>query len=240
MKVFSSLIALSALLASISFGQQRWESPYNWKANNWELVQSKDGITTYRKSFKDSPVKGVGGAALIDASPSKIIWVLMDHDHKDQWVDKFSQSRTLENPSLLTSIQYAAFQMPVFVDDRDFVYRYDFRYDPDIKAIVVDVKSVVHKDAPESKSVGVRGEIVMGVYRLYELDNGRKTYVEVEYLADPKGLLPTWIVNLVQRTWPDKTLEGLRRQVKKPFVKDHPIVTEGLKQMMAQHRQKSR
>ncbi|MFW7378833.1 MAG: START domain-containing protein [Oligoflexus sp.] len=237
MKIFGALVLAWTLWAGPALGKQA--SPYNWQAHDWELVQTKNGISTYRKSFEDSSVKGVGGAALIDASAAQIVWVLMDHDHKDQWVDKFSEARTLENPSMLSSIQYAAFQMPAFIDNRDFVYRYDFRYDSKIKAIVVDVVNAVHKKAPASKTVGVRGEIVMGTYRLYERDNGKRTFVEVEYMADPKGLLPTWLVNLVQKTWPHKTLEGLRRQVKKPFVKDHPIVTDGLKQKMAEnHRRK--
>lgn len=234
MKIFAAMIVVCFMWAGIGLGQQQ-QSPHDWQAHDWELLQTKDGIATYRKSFEDSAVKGVGGAALVDASPSKVIWVLMDHDHKDQWVDKFSEARTLESPSVLSSIQYAAFQMPLFVGNRDFVYRYDFRYDPKIKAIVVDVKSTKHANAPETKTVGVRGEIVMGTYRLYERDNGRKTFVEVEYLADPKGMLPTWVVNLVQKTWPHKTLEGLRRQVNEPFVKDHPIVTEGLMQKMVQN-----
>lgn len=231
MKTIRSFI-IALLLMSGAYLPGNDFSPYDWSSDDWELVQIKDGITTYRKSFEDSSVTGVGGSALIEASPGKIIWVLMDHDHKDQWVDKFSTAKTLENPSPLSSIQYAAFKMPVLIDDRDFVYRYDFRFDAKIDAIVVDVKSTIHPNKPDEQAVGVRGEIVRGVYRLYSRDNGTKTFVEVEYLADPKGRLPKWIVNLVQRTWPHKTLEGLRRQVEKPFVQDHPIVTEELKQKM--------
>lgn len=233
MKLFGALLLLLTISVGSSARGSQNLSFYDWLGNDWELVSDRDGITSYRKSFPDSQVTGVGGATMVNASPAKVIWVLMDHDHKDQWVDKFYSARTLENPSLLSSIQYASFRMPPLIDDRDFVYRYDFRYDHSIDAIVVDVKSVEHNAAPVSQSVGVRGEILMGVYRLYSRDNGRQTFVEVEYLADPKGLLPTWLVNVVQRTWPHKTLDGLRKQVRKPFVKDHPIVTEGLKQMMA-------
>jgi hypothetical protein len=216
-------------------GSSLWAGPKynNWQANGWQPIDKEDGIATYRKSFKDNNVKGVAGAGMIQASMAEIIWVLMDHDHKAQWVDKFSDAYTLENPGPLTSIQYAAFEMPLFIDDRDFVYRYDFTYDPQRRAVVVNVKSVKHGKAPET--VGVRGEIVMGRYRLYEQPDGKQTYVEVEYLADPKGLLPTWLVNLVQKTWPLKTLQGLKRQVKKPFVKKHDIITKVLKPRMVQN-----
>ncbi|SMF29914.1 START domain-containing protein [Pseudobacteriovorax antillogorgiicola] len=217
--------ALSAVLLIVAGSAQ---ARYNWKANQWEQVKVEDGISVYRKSFEDSNVKGVAGAALIDAPASKIVWVLMDHEHKDDWVDKFRDARTIETPSRLTSIQYAAFSMPFPVSDRDFVYAYEFQYHSNRNMIEVDVKSVEHKSAPEDDSVGVRGEIIMGKYRLYPSKNGKQTYVEVEYLADPKGLLPSWIVNIVQKNWPYKTIKGLRKQVQKSFVGHHDIVTRGL------------
>ena len=161
---------------------------------------------------------------MINASPDKIIWVLMDHDHKDDWVDKFKDARTLENPSPTSSVQYAAFDMPFPVSDRDFVYAYDFSYDQAKNMILVSVKNAKHKGAPEKDTVGVRGEIIMGKYRLYPRKGGDKTFVEVEYLADPKGLLPTWVVDIVQKKWPYKTLKGLRNQVKKSFVKEHELI----------------
>ena len=39
---------------------------------------------------------------------------------------------------------------------------------------------------------------------------------------DPKGALPSWVVNLVQKAWPMNTLKALRKQVKKPFVGSIP------------------
>ena len=114
-------------------------------------------------------------------------------------------------------------------EHRDFVYQYIFKYKPDEKMILVDVSAAKHADAPPSKTVGVRGKIIMGKYRLYPKNAGKETYVEVEYLADPKGWLPTWVVNIVQKTWPLKTLKGLRKQVNKPFVKEHPIMKQGFK-----------
>ena len=222
MKAVLGFVLLFSLMQGPAYGK------YNWSKANWEKVSVKEKITTYRKSFKDSDVKGVAGSAMINASPSKIVWVLMDHDHKDQWVDKFKDARTLETPSLLRSVQYAAFDMPFPVSDRDFVYQYDFTYDKKKNMIEVNVKNAIHKGAPEKDTVGVRGEIVMGKYRLYPRDGGKKTYVEVEYLADPKGLLPSWVVNIVQKSWPYKTLKGLRKQVKKDFVGDHEIITRGL------------
>lgn len=197
---------------------------YDWKAHSWEEVAIKDGIEVYRKSFEGSNVKGVAGKAKIEASPAEIIWVLMDHEHKNEWVARFSEARTLASPSPLKSIQYASFEMPFPISDRDFVYSYDFSYNEKEKAIEVDVKSVDHPLAPIEDSVGVRGTIISGKYRLYPVAGEHATIVEVEYLADPEGLIPSWIVNLVQKKWPLKTLKGLQNQVKKGKLGKHEIV----------------
>ena len=37
-------------------------------------------------------------------------------------------------------------------------------------------------------------------------------------VRSPKGWLPTWLVNLIQKSWPLKTLNGIRNIVGKDFV----------------------
>ena len=213
--------AVALLLSGSAFGKS------NWNKAGWNKIDSKQGINVYRKDVKGSDVMGVGGTAVVNASAAKILWVLMDNKHKDEWVDKFRSAKTIDNPTSLTTVQYAAFEMPFPVSDRDFVYAYEFSYDQAEHMIEVDVKSVTHKSAPADETIGVRGDIIFGKYRLYPSKDGKKTYVEVEYLTDPKGSLPTFIVNLVQKSWPYKTLSNLRKQVQKSFVKeDQKILNE--------------
>lgn len=220
--LLSGLILGSTLMSGISFAETK-----QWTDKGWEFMEDKEGIKTFRKSYPDSPVKGVGGEAEIDAPIGKILWVLMDHEHKDQWIDKFKEARTLEETSPLKHIQIAAFDMPFPVSDREFVYTYDFSVDNNLNAVIVDVKSVDYAKAPAVKDGSVRGQIVDGRYIL--IPHGDKTFVQAEYLADPKGTLPTWIVNMVQKKWPYKTLAALRLQVKKDFVKTWPIYESDLK-----------
>ena len=43
-----------------------------------------------------------------------------------------------------------------------------------------------------------------------------------------RGSVPTFMVNLVQRSWPFKTLTALRKQAAKADMKDDPRVVERL------------
>ena len=47
-----------------------------------------------------------------------------------------------------------------------------------------------------------------------------KTDLTIEVLMDPKGYLPSWFVNIVQRDYPIDTLTALRRQTSKRNIKE--------------------
>lgn len=182
-------------------------------ASDWEKIDDDDGIVVYRKDMPESSLHAFRGTALVDAPLEKVLWVLADNTHRTEWVDRLQKSVILEKKGPYEFIVYQHFSSPPVISDRDFVYRARAYSTADGTA-VLDIASVHHRGAPPS--VGVRGELKFSSYRLQR--RGDKTYVDVAIALDPKGSLPAWVVNLVQKSWPRKTLSGLRRQVKKPFV----------------------
>ena len=50
---------------------------------------------------------------------------------------------------------------------------------------------------------------------LEPVDGGRRTRVTGVAVADPRGSIPTWVVNLYQRNWPYDTIMAMRGQAKK-------------------------
>jgi len=48
-------------------------------------------------------------------------------------------------------------------------------------------------------------------------------------IADPKGMIPKWMVNMFQKDWPLSTLRAIRLQVKKTDVFEHPSYKNALK-----------
>ena len=74
--------------------------------------------------------------------------------------------------------------------------------------------SAPSKNAP--KTSGVRAPY-KSFYILTDLGNG-KTKVEVGINSDQRHI-PGWLANLIQRSWPLKTLKGIKAQIKK----DHTL-----------------
>lgn len=174
-----------------------------------------EDITVSRAEVPNSGILGFRGDTVIKAPIGKIFDVLADRDHRIEWVDRLDVNRELQRVSPRESIVYQSFGLPWPIADRDYVYRAKATTRLD-GSVLLTLESTTHPESPES--TGVRAHLHMSRYVLTPLD-GTKTRVEVEIHTDPRGLLPNWLVNIIQKSWPAKTLEGIRRQVKKPFVK---------------------
>jgi hypothetical protein len=59
----------------------------------------------------------------------------------------------------------------------------------------------------------VRGTILHAYYFLQDASTAQAqaTKVIVEIAADPRGSIPSWIVNLTQKNWPTHTLHALEK-----------------------------
>jgi hypothetical protein len=184
--------------------------------NNWEKIDDDQGIQVFRKSMPGSDIVAFKGAGIVDASLETIFWVLCDAEHEEQWVEMLIDNYILENMTPFDRVQYQNFDLPWPLSDRDFVYRAVATTDKQGRLHLV-LNSVGHPKTPETK--GVRAEIMRSGFVLTPRPDG-KTFVEVSIFSDPKGILPTWVINLVQESWPMETMVGIRKQVKKEFVKE--------------------
>lgn len=216
MSIRSIFFAIALLLVSSSV------SAKDWAKEDWEFVYEKNDIKVFRKSFPQSDVRGVAGETIVDASPGKVIFILLDHKHKSEWIDYFEESHLVEDLAPNGNIQYSLFDLPFPVSDRDFLVHNQFSIDVEQKAIVMDIKSVPDAREPEKGDV-IRGQVIHGRFVL--IPQGDKTIVQAEYLTDPKGLIPNWLINILQKKWPIKTLEAMRAQLKKPYVQEWPAYT---------------
>jgi hypothetical protein len=184
-------------------------------AGGWEKIDEESGIKVFRKEVPGSPLVAFRGECMVSAPLEKLLWVLADNTHRTEWVDRLKKSVVLETNGSTEFTVYQHFGLPFPISDRDYVYR--ARATRDANGVVtLAIGSVTHPKAPAT--VGVRANLIGSRYVLTPKGPDR-TYVVVEIHTDPKGSVPTWLVNLIQKSWPMKTLLGLRAQVTKPFVK---------------------
>ncbi len=181
----------------------------------WEEYGFEDGIRVWRKEVEGSPIVAFRGEAIVEASIPKIAAVLADAQRRGEWIADAKEAKDIRQFSPIDRIEYNRTGTPWPLLDRDFVYRTTVEADRVKRVLRVFIRSVEDERMPARSGI-VRGELMHSSYLLTEAGDG--TRVRVEIHADPKGAVPKWAVNLVQKGWPKATLEGLRRQVAKPDV----------------------
>ncbi|MBF0240430.1 MAG: hypothetical protein HQM12_22225 [SAR324 cluster bacterium] len=193
--------------------------------DEWKEVNNRDGILVHFKPIEGSNIFAFKGQTVIQASIGKICQVLDDNDGRMDWLDMIIDAIELERESDHISVFYQAFKPPFPVVKRDYVIRGELVCDPKEKTVLLEMESVDHRNAPPT--VGVRAHLHHSSYQLRDLGNG-STDITVEIHTDPKGVIPTPIVNLIQRDWPYKTLKDLRQFVESQPDKEHPLVMKEL------------
>jgi len=185
------------------------------KPGKWELIQEEDNIKVYKRDMPNSKVVAFKGETIFKEPIRKIYWVIQDAEHEKDWNSMLMDFKILEQPNKQERTQYQSFDLPWPITDRDFVYHAKEEYNKETGVLKLVLYSVEHPKAP--KTIGVRGTMHESKWVLTPMGE-KKTHISVEIYSDPNGLVPKWLVNFVQKSWPHETLTALKKQLKKDFV----------------------
>jgi hypothetical protein len=194
----------------------------------WQKFDEDEGIAVFRREVPGSAVIALRGEGVVDAPILRVASVLCDTTRSTEWIDRLAEVKVVRKLSDDEQIHWTHISTPVVIKDRDFVFNIKLELDPPNKKLFLNYHSVYDSGAP--KTDYVRGEFKYGTFTLTSIEGGKKTRVLAEVLADPRGSVAKWIVNLVQKDWPHKTIASLRRQVAKADIKDSPRLKELLAQ----------
>jgi len=194
----------------------------------WEKFGEEDGISVFRREVADSPIIALRGEGVVDAPILRVTSVLVDTSRSAEWIDRLAEVKVVRKLSENEHVHWTHVTTPIVLKDRDFVYAVKLEFDPANKKVMLNYHSVYDSGAP--KTDYIRGEFKYGTFTLTSIEGGQKTRVLAEVLADPKGSVAKWIVNLFQKSWAHKTIASLRRQVEKKDIVDQPRLKELLAQ----------
>ena len=179
----------------------------------WQKIRDENGIQVYSIAVQDTAIVKARAVAIINAPLEKVQQLVDNFSQRPQWVPYLKHSKTIEKTSPTEHIEYSLFSAPWPASDRDFVYRVQHsqqQLDGHVQ-LNYRMQSVTHGDMPLQAGL-VRGEIFSSVYRLTPISAGQ-TRVELIYHADPRGWLPNWIVNIIQRAFPFRMMRNLKQQL---------------------------
>jgi hypothetical protein len=185
-------------------------------ADDWKQVEEKHGIAIYRRKLPGSGVVEVKGVGTIEAPLWKIASILLDTARAPEWVDSLKESRMVRRLGPQSYIEYNHLGMPFIIQDREFVSQVRIDVDSTARSFALVYRPT--DDAAVPPTHYVRGEILAGRFQAVSLVPDRRTELTAEVQADLKGLLPAWVVNFFQRSWPLTTFEAVRKQAAKPDI----------------------
>lgn len=189
------------------------------EADGWTVVGVREGITVSRKKVPGDPMFAYKGEGILKAPLGKLIAVSRDTARQPEWVNRMVVAKVLREITPFDRVIYIKIHSPWPVYDRDFVLESKLVVDRVKKTAVFDVHSVQDALGPPD-SCCVRAEMSSNHIVMKAVD-GQRTSISAEAHVDPRGVLPAWLVNLVQKTVPHKTIQGLLRQVAKPDIPDY-------------------
>ena len=181
-----------------------------------ENEKSEFTIIVEKKNSPEDEVNTYRGTTTMPMSIERIAYVLDDTESKTEWVSRLKQENRLEgNPFSYRSIAYQHYNLSWPVSDRDYVIESKWTVMKDMKlpTAILSIKSIIRDDVPEIEG-RVRGQLDRLVYKLEKLKSNQ-TRVTVEIMVNPKGLLPNFMINLIQKEWPITTLRQLNAQALK-------------------------
>ncbi len=209
----STLVFLVATLVSTP-------QAIDFDALDWEPLNSKEGIDVSRSAIPNMDILGVRGVGTVDLHIAKLWAVFSDVSKQPEWIDRLKETRLVSKPEEASVRYYSQYYSPWPISNRDFLFQRVINIDEENKIITVMVHSVEDEREPEADCC-VRGWLSRAYWRFSAQESG-KTKVEVEVVTDPKGLIPTWIINLVQRSWPVKSISNLVKRATQADVERTP------------------
>lgn len=180
----------------------------------WELIQSKNGIDTYKMTHSGTDVCTFKGVGFVDAKIEIIGEVMRDIPAYPEWMAKFKKTKVLKTIDRNTYVFHAVLKTPLPYQNRDFVIENQTKYNYDNGTALLSFWSSKNYPYPEQKGY-LRLTDLEGQY-FFEYFGRDKTRVTYQYRSHPGGNIPVGLANDFEiKHYPSITIAGLRKMVKK-------------------------
>ena len=191
---------------SLFIGAFIWPFSAVSQEDKWELKKDKDGITIYTRSVENTNINEFRANAKISSSAETISNIILDVENYTKWIEDVNHSEKLYQEKNRIGMYYQL-GLPWPIQDRDITLISVFETLPDSSILfqLTNNSSIKEEDEDFIRIKEIRGHWLI---KPIDKQNCEVTY---QFLADPEGSLPGWVVNLFVVDGPFKTLQNLEK-----------------------------
>lgn len=179
-------------------------------ATDWQREKStRDGIVVYSRSTPGTTIREVRAKLIIAAPPKVVLEAACAPETFKETTDKYvERNQIYKGQTDNVWFNYQLVNYPV-IARRDYCLRYEKILDEN-KGLYQLKWRVSNRYSPPPKEDIVRVSTVNGIIDITPLGAGQKSLMRYTLMADPGGNIPTWIINLANRT----SLPDILRQIR--------------------------
>jgi hypothetical protein len=175
---------------------------------SWDMVLQEEGITIFAKTEAPGvmPFKADG---VVNANIDKIVAVIQDYQNKHLWSPKLKRVELHEALDDQTFIFSEFYKTPWPAVDREFLLKGKI-FKVSENRVNIMANSIV--DTELHNDDYIQAEVKALNITLEKIDQN-KTKMTFEFYGDMKGWMPNWLMNLIQKKWPFRFIQSLRKRI---------------------------
>ncbi len=175
-------------------------------SGEWELRKDKGGIKVYTKEHKEDDILEYKATVVINTDIEKLIHIIHDVENYPSWTANCQSAEIVEVLNDTTRIEYLTTAVPWPLTDRDVVLQFQVVKQTDVyfEAMLNSKPEAVPENDKHTRIVISQGNWI------FKKINDSQVEIEHQFLSDPGGGIPMWIVNMFIVSGPYKTLLNLK------------------------------
>jgi hypothetical protein len=191
-------------------------------AAKWSYLLEQDGIKIFSGKSEKSGVIPFKAIGVVNADIKTVLNVLLDHQRKSEWSPKLDYVKMHDQLSRNLFIFSEYYRTPWPATDREFLLKGKISIinNDHIKLLA---KSINDKNYSDDRYIQTDVKYLnLHIKKVSKI----KTEVTFTFHGDMKGWMPVWLMNLIQKKWPLRFIQGLRKQVSLENIESHKIFNE--------------
>ncbi len=189
----------SSLIIGTSFADEFLPEGLS-ETEQWVKSLSSGDLTVYTKKMPKTKLVGFKMTGTLGANASSLMAHLRNVERSAEWTPQLIEKITLKNTSDLEASTYSLNSLPWPLSNRDFILHNKLYLSKEKKLLFITSKSIKDPHYPKKEGI-VRAWIHYSNIGLRPI-NEKKTYIEWTLFVDPKGQIPSWLVNFYQSRFP--------------------------------------